>query len=170
VPRVTVRNAARPDAAALIALIKEVLAEPLVHIPLAPDEFDVTPEQERARIEELAESPRARWLVAELDDQIVGELTIKGVSPRRALAHVATLGLSVRAPWRRRGVGRALLAEALAWAPTAGYRRVELQVYARHTGAIALYESLGFEHEGCRRGYIREGDAYLDDLIMAKLL
>jgi RimJ/RimL family protein N-acetyltransferase len=166
---VIIRNAIRADAAALIALIREVLREPVVHIPLAPDEFDFTPEQERARIEELAESPRARWLVAELDGELVGELTIKGVSPRRALAHIATLGLSVRARFRRRGVGRALMTEALAWAPTAGYKRVELQVYARHTAAIALYESFGFEHEGRRRRYIREGDEYLDDLVMARL-
>lgn len=164
-----IRNATRADAAALVALIQEVLREPVVHIPLQPDELDFTPEQERARIEELADSPRARWLVAELDGQLAGELTIKGVSPRRALAHVATLGLSVRAPFRRRGVGRALMTEALAWAPTAGYTRVELQVYARHTAAIALYESCGFEREGVRRRYIREGDTYLDDLVMARL-
>jgi RimJ/RimL family protein N-acetyltransferase len=165
-----IRNAANSDARALIALIVDVLHEPEVNIPLAPDEFAFTPEEERARIEELTNSPRARWLVAEDEGELAGELTMKPVSPRRALAHVATLGMTVRKPFRRRGIGNALLAEAMAWAPTAGYTRVELQVYARNTGAIALYERHGFELEGRRRRFIREGENYLDDLMMARLL
>lgn len=165
-----IRNAANSDARALIALIVEVLHEPEVNIPLAPDEFTFTPEEERARIEELTSSPRARWLVAEDGGELAGELTIKPVSTRRALAHVATLGLSVRRQFRRRGVGRALMSEAMAWAPTAGFTRVELQVYARNSAAIALYEQHGFELEGRRRRFIREGDHYLDDLVMARLL
>ncbi|MGE5185446.1 MAG: N-acetyltransferase family protein [Acidobacteriota bacterium] len=164
------RPAAISDARALLALIREVLAEPGVNIPIAPDEFTFTPEEERARIEELATSSRARLLVADEAGELAGELTIRPVATRRALAHVATLGMTVRERWRRRGIGRALLGEALAWATTAGYTRIELNVYARNTAAIALYEQLGFEHEGRRRRFIREGDTYLDDLIMARLL
>jgi putative acetyltransferase len=78
--------------------------------------------------------------------------------------------MSVKHDWRRKGVGRALMTEALAWAPTAGITRVELYVYARNAAAIALYEQLGFVVEGRRRNFIREGDAYLDDLVMARLL
>ena len=165
-----IRNAVNSDARALIAIIAEALREPEINIPLAPDEFTFTPEEERARIEELTHSPRARWLVAEEAGELAGELTIKPVSERRALAHVATLGLTVRAAFRRRGIGRALLTEALAWAPTVGYSRVQLDVYARNTAAIALYEQLGFEHEGRRRRFIRDGEQYLDDLVMARLL
>ncbi len=165
-----IRNAVKTDARALIALIQEVLHEPEINIPLAPDELQLTPEEERARIEELTTNPRARGLVAEDGGELAGELTIKPISTRRALAHVATLGISVRRAFRRRGVGRALMTEALAWAPAAGYARIELQVYARNTAAIALYEQLGFELEGRRRRMIREGEQYLDDLLMARLL
>ena len=165
-----IRDAANSDARELIAIISEALREPGINIPLAPDEFTFTPEEERARIEELTSNPRARWLVAEDAGALAGELTIKPVSTRRALAHVAVIGMTVRAAFRRRGIGRALLSTAVDWAPTAGYRRVELLVYARNTAAIALYEQLGFEHEGCRRAYIRDGDSYLDDLLMARLL
>jgi RimJ/RimL family protein N-acetyltransferase len=167
---VIIRNAVNSDARALIALITEALHEPEINIPLAPDEFTFTPEEERARIEELTHSPRARWLVAEIDGELAGELTIKGISNRRALAHVATIGMTVRAAFRRRGIGRTLLTEAVAWAQTAGYKRLELQVYARNAAAIALYQQLGFELEGRRRAFIREGDTYLDDLVMARLL
>ncbi|HSD88662.1 MAG TPA: GNAT family N-acetyltransferase, partial [Kofleriaceae bacterium] len=87
----------------------------------------------------------------------------------RAVRHVATLGMSVKQGWRRKGVGRALLTAALEWAPTAGIKRVELYVYARNAPAIALYEGFGFAIEGRRRNFIREGDAYLDDLVMSRL-
>lgn len=164
-----VRNATPSDARALIALVQEALREPEVNIPLAPDEFTFTPEDERERIEELS-GPRACWLVAEDGGALVGELSLRPVSTRRALAHVATLGMTVRRSARGRGVGSALLARAIEWAPTAGFSRIELDVYARNTAAIALYEKMGFAHEGRRARLVREGDVYLDGLIMARLL
>jgi putative acetyltransferase len=43
-------------------------------------------------------------------------------------------------------------------------------VFADNAPAIALYEALGFAHEGRRRSFVRFGDRYVDDLVMAKLL
>lgn len=167
---ITVREATPSDAAALLAHLKGLAAEPGINIPLAPDELTTTLEQEKALLADISASERAIMLVAEADGALVGELSLRAISPRRAVRHVATLGMSVRADWRRKGVGRALLTDALAWAPSAGIKRVELYVYARNAPAIALYESLGFVVEGRRKGFIHEGDAYLDDLVMAKLL
>jgi len=167
---ITVREATPSDAAALLAHLKGLAAEPGINIPLAPDELTTTLEQEKALLADISASERAIMLVAEADGALVGELSLRAISPRRAVRHVATLGMSVRADWRRKGVGRALLTDALAWAPSAGIKRVELYVYARNAPAIALYEQLGFVVEGRRKGFIHEGDAYLDDLVMAKLL
>src|SRR5690606_30706041 len=167
---ITVREATPSDAAALLAHLKALAAEPGINIPLAPDEITMTLEQEKALLADIAESPRAIMLVAEADGALVGELSLKAISPRRAVRHVATLGMSVAQAWRGKGVGRALLTDALAWAPTAEITRVELYVYARNAAAIALYERFGFALEGRRRSFIREGDTYLDDLVMAKLL
>lgn len=167
---ITVREATPSDAAALLAHLKGLAAEPGINIPLAPDELTTTLEQEKALLADISASERAIMLVAEADGALVGELSLRAISPRRAVRHVATLGMSVRADWRRKGVGRALLTDALAWAPSAGIKRVELYVYARNAPAIALYESLGFVVEGRRKSFIHEGDAYLDDLVMAKLL
>lgn len=167
---ITVREATPSDAAALLAHLKALAAEPGINIPLAPDEITMTLDQEKALLADIAESPSAIMLVAEADGALVGELSLKAISPRRAVRHVATLGMSVAQAWRGKGVGRALLTDVLAWAPTAGIKRVELYVYARNAPAIALYERFGFAVEGRRRSFIREGDAYLDDLVMAKLL
>ena len=172
---VTVREATAADAAALVAHLQELAREPGINIPLAPDEVTTTVEQEKAIIADFAASPRAIRLVAEAVAEgggrtLVGELSLKAISSRRAVQHVATLGMSVKQAWRGKGVGRELMRAALEWAPTAGIKRVELYVYARNAPAIALYEKFGFATEGTRRGFIREGDTFLDDLVMAKLL
>lgn len=164
-----IRDAKRGDATALLEFLRELAREPDFNTPVARDELATNLSDERDAIEAAAAHPRARWLVADDAGALVGQLSIRPASPRRALAHVGVLGISVRHAQRRRGIGRALLAEAIAWAPTAGVTRIELYVYARNTAAIALYERAGFVHEGRRRGYVREGDAYLDDLVMARL-
>lgn len=53
--------------------------------------------------------------------------------------------LAVRPQARGGGIGRALLDEAFAWADSRGVKSLEVAVNDFNTGAIALYESLGFE-------------------------
>ena len=56
--------------------------------------------------------------------------------------------VSVRRPWRRRGLARALLAGSLVAAREAGFTSASLGVDTDSpTGATALYESLGFVPE-----------------------
>ena len=66
--------------------------------------------------------------------------------------------------------GRALLEEGIAWAKAHGITRLELYVFADNAPAIALYEALGFGHEGRRKHFVRFGETYVDDLVMARLL
>jgi putative acetyltransferase len=166
---VNIRRATVADASALVDHIKAVVSEPVRTAPLDPDEV-MTVDQEKAAIEQYAASPRAILLVAEDGGKIVGELTLRCISPRRALEHVASLGMSVHSAYRRRGIGRALLEHAIEWAKGIGITRIELYVFADNAPAIALYEALGFVHEGRRRHFVRFGDTYIDDLVMARLL
>jgi mycothiol synthase len=53
--------------------------------------------------------------------------------------------ISVRRPWRRRGLASALIAEALLALRAAGLREAALGVDAENTsGALRVYEALGF--------------------------
>ncbi len=52
--------------------------------------------------------------------------------------------LWVRPQWRRAGVGRALTVASIERARMLRYRRLVLDVVPARTGAIALYQSLGF--------------------------
>ena len=54
--------------------------------------------------------------------------------------------LGVRKPWRRRGLGKALLARALAQMPELGVAETKLNVDSENPSeAFRLYRALGFE-------------------------
>jgi len=166
---IEIRPVAPEDAAALIAHLKALVQEPGINIPLAPDEVTLTVAEERDRLQGFADNPRALMLVAMRGAELLGELSVRGLSNRRAVQHVATLGMSVRADARGQGVGGALLEAAVEWATEHEFTRIELYVYARNAPAIALYEKHGFVTEGRRKHFIRSGDEFLDDLVMARV-
>ena len=76
---------------------------------------------------------------------------------------VALCGLTVVG--RGRGLGRGLLEQALSAASGAGFRRVELDVYASTTAALSLYKSCGFTVEGVKRA-MRLLDGRVDDVVL----
>ena len=80
---------------------------------------------------------------------------------------VAELGMAVAAGWRGRGIGSALLAEAIDQARKAGAHKVALQVWPHNAAAIALYERFGFQREGyLHRHYRRRSGELWDAIIM----
>jgi mycothiol synthase len=91
------------------------------------------------------------WRVGWDGDRIAGVITT--VVPveeneRFGRRRVYVSGVSVRRPWRRRGLARALLASSLVGAREAGYTSASLGVDSDSpTGATRLYESLGFAPE-----------------------
>lgn len=165
-----IREARQEDAEQLLAHVQQLIAEPDINIPLAPDEFKLTLEEESQILADYAAAANSIFLVAEVDGEIVGALNCKG-GARQATRHTAVLGISVSQAWRGQGVGRTLMAQAVVWAKQTGIvTRLELFVYARNQAAIALYRKFGFEVEGQRRRVIYQNGEYLDDLLMALLL
>lgn len=110
----------------------------------------------------------ARSLVAILEGRIVGDINLLPSKGRRA--HTGTIGMGVHDDYTRRGIGRALLGEALAIADDwLNLRRIELTVYADNEAALALYRSAGFEVEGRMTDYAYRAGRYVDALSMARL-
>lgn len=166
----TIRQARPEDAELLHDHIRRLLEEPDIQIPLHPDEFTLTADQQRQILADAPSPACAVCFVGEADSQIIGEINFKR-GARRAFCHVATLGMSVGAAWRNQGVGSRLMTEAMAWAKsTEAVTRIELFVYASNHAAIRLYERFGFEIEGRRRQAVRHHGELVDDLIMARLL
>ncbi len=121
---------------------------------------------ERRYLRALRRFPDAAVFVADDGGDIVARLSLAR-DPHPASHHVADLGLMVAATHRRRGIGRALLEQAVGWAREAGVRKLELHVFPWNEPAIRLYETFGFEREGLRKShYLREGE-YVDAVLMA---
>ena len=161
---IVVRPAQPADAAALVALAEEVGAEPEGW--LISDSRWRSVGSERRYLRVVRRHPDAAVFVAETADGVVGRLSVAR-DPHPASRHVADLGLMVATSARRRGVGWALLEQAVEWARRAGVRKLELHVFPHNEPAIRLYERFGFVREGLRRGHYRRGRNYVDAILMA---
>ncbi len=82
-------------------------------------------------------------------------------------AHVAELVLVVAGWARRRGHGRALAQAMLLGALRSGFTKVTVQVAADQPGAIAMFQSIGFQAEALLRDHLRTPETgELRDLII----
>ncbi len=132
-----VREATAEDARALYALALE-LADAL-------GDQKPRPEATRARLLELLEESRARVLVAEDEDGIVGAASL-WIKPD--LAHGDTVVevpmLVVSESARRQGIGKLLVEKIQSVAATENAALIELVAARGNDTARAFYRSLGF--------------------------
>ena len=127
-----------------------------------------TPEERRQWL--AARSPRHPVIVACLDARVVGWGSLNVYKPREAYRHVADFSLYVDRGSRGQGVGRQLLEHLIETARGLGYHKLMLSTFPFNAKGVALYESLGFERVGiCRQMGLLEG-AWVDTLLMDKLL
>lgn len=90
---------------------------------------------------------RSLWFVAVDGDEIAGESRCRSeVDNDPSIGWVSTL--SVRRPWRKRGLGLALLQHSFGEFYRRGYRKVGLGVDSENiSGALRLYENAGMHCE-----------------------
>jgi ribosomal protein S18 acetylase RimI-like enzyme len=136
-PARVVREATPNDAEAVYALAWE-LADAL-------GDRRPRPEAVQARLSELLEEPRARVLVAEIGDAVVGAASL-WIKPDLAhgdkVIEVPMLVVSDNA--RRRGVGKLLVREVQNVAAAENAALIELIATRKNEGARAFYRALGF--------------------------
>ena len=155
-------RACRPEAAEGLALLANMPNYRYGTLRLPYE----TPAAWRKRIESAA--PGDLFLVAVLEEQIVGSAGLNRLSGRRA--HVAKVGMGVHDDFRQRGIGTALLAAVVEVADRwLGLKRLQLTVYADNEPAIRLYRKFGFEKEGRLRAFAFRDGVYVDALAMARL-
>jgi [ribosomal protein S18]-alanine N-acetyltransferase len=97
---------------------------------------------------EIEQNRAARCWVIRENSRIVGYLCLWEVADEVHITNVA-----VHPAWRRRGIARAVLTEILDHARQRGLRMACLEVRPTNMEARSLYEALGFQVVGRRKGY-----------------
>ena len=101
------------------------------------------------------------WLVAEQEGTVVGY-----VGSQTVLGETDMMNLAVHPDYRRMGIGELLVLELIKNLAEQGSHSLMLEVRASNSGAIALYEKLGFIQVGIRKNYYRNPRE--DAMIMRK--
>ncbi len=159
---VTIRPIHRDDAAA----INSIRRHPQVYattLGIASERVS----NSQAFIDNLTK--KDHLFVAEVDGAVVGVAGLHEYpSPR--MRHKGHLGIMVSPDHQGKGVGRKLMEALLELADNwLMLDRVELEVFANHTPAIRLYESMGFVSEGTRRASLIRNGQLVDEHIMGRL-
>jgi ribosomal-protein-alanine N-acetyltransferase len=139
-------------------------SSPSVIRPLRPEKAEAC-----ARLH--AEGFAHPWSTEEVAQLIAGSTTLAAAAldpangrlrgfilSRLAADEAEILTVAVETASRRKGVGRALIGEALRQASNAGAKTMFLEVGKDNAPALALYERLGFVKVGERAGYYRRAD------------
>ncbi len=79
---------------------------------------------------------------------------------------VQLLNVAVAIPARRQGIGRALVADLVAYARAHQAARILLEVRAGNQGAIALYEQLGFTRFNVRERYYADDEDAIEMMLV----
>ncbi len=104
-----------------------------------------------------SENPRNLFLVAVIQDQIVGFSRCEGIYLKR-FSHKVEFGVGVLKDFWGHGIGKNLLKESVSWADSNGIKKIILNVLETNEKAIKLYKRFGFEIEG-----ILKNDKILSD-------
>jgi GNAT superfamily N-acetyltransferase len=150
-PAVVVREATADDTPALLAMWSELrdMGGRIERLMPGPDAAAL-----RLRLDAVADDPSSRALVAVVDDDEVAGMTLLTESPYAPLFEQRAVHahyLHVRDGYRRRGVGKALLAAAVAFAEEVGAEHVMTSVLPQMRETQRFYARLGFSPVVVRR-------------------
>ncbi len=145
--QVTVRRATLDDVKAIVALWRELMA---VHYQVAPLVWTLSDDAEeryREHLGNMMQDPDRCLLVAEQEGTVVGYFVAqRGTRPpvlvpaRRGVCEEICVASSAR----RRGVGKALVAEAMRWFESEGLPMAEVGYATDNPMSVPFWEGLGF--------------------------
>ena len=129
-----IREYKNEDHCQLVEMISIILAEYNMSLDFAG------PDKDLEDIQNVYFNNNGVFFIAELDGKIIGSVAVSKINDEKCELRK----LYVLKEHRSRGFGQILLDEAIDFASSNGYRKMELEVSQKHHKAISLYEKAGF--------------------------
>jgi L-amino acid N-acyltransferase YncA len=158
-----IRDAAAADLPAIIAIYNAAIATRAATAQLET----VTLESRKNWLNDHSPDQFPFWVLL-IEEQVAGWLTFKSFLPRSAYRGTAELSVYVHEQFRRRGVARQLLQEAIRQAPTLQLSALVGLIFAHNTPSIRLFEQLGFSRWGFLPRIARVEEVARDLTIMGR--
>ena len=165
---ISVREIITDDAAAYWQLRQQIDHE-TEFLRFEPDDWLVTTQHVRGRIELMLATDNQMIFVAENEEQLIGFLWAGGGLYRHN-HHKVHIILGVRQAHTGQGIGTLLLTACEGWARTHHLQRLELSVMTHNFAALALYKKMGFQIEGTAPYALCLDGKYIDLQYMSKVL
>ncbi len=142
-----IRRTTAKDAEEMLKYLEQVGGES-DFLTFGPGEIKMTLEDERSFLSSISKTDNKLFIVAVLEDKIIGNLSYTG-GMRPRVSHVGEFGVSVLKEYWGCGVGRALIQYLIEWSKASGVvRKINLRVRSDNAVGIHLYKELGFLEEG----------------------
>jgi len=136
-----------PAAAQDLPKIVEIYNSTVATRVSTADTEPVSVESKRAWFE--AHVPGKRPILVErVDGEVAAWVSFESFYGRPAYDHTAEISIYIAPTFRRRGLGRKLLKEALDMTPELGVKTVLGYIFSHNEGSIRLFRSFGFEEWG----------------------
>jgi L-amino acid N-acyltransferase YncA len=137
---VKIRDAVEADLPTIVEIYNSTVPSRMV----TADPEPVSVESRRAWFREHDPARHPIW-VAEVDGKVIGWLSFEPFRKRVAYHATAEVSIYVCAPYRSKGIGQRLLAEAIHRAPELGLKTLTAGAFAHNEPSLGLFERFGFE-------------------------
>jgi len=171
--RLHVRLATSDDADVICRIYNQGIEDRVATLETEPR----TPDERRAWM--ASRSPRHPVTVAtperagearEPASSIAGWASFNVFNAREAYRFVADISVYVDRGWRGKGVGNVMLARLVELGREHGFHKLVLSAFPTNTGGMALYGKHGFRTVGIYKEQGQLDGAWVDTIIMEKLL
>jgi L-amino acid N-acyltransferase YncA len=162
-----VRPATEADAAAICRIYNQGIEDRLATLETELRTADERRQWLKAR------SPRHPVIVAEAGHDSPAPIawaSLNGFNARDAYRFVADISVYVERQWRGKGAGRVLLTRLVELGREQGYHKLVLSAFPFNQAGLALYDKLGFRTVGIYKEQGQLDGAWVDTIIMERLL
>lgn len=162
-----IREITEADSSKILRMILE-MADESDNFPFTSEDYGMSLESQRSFINYMHQMDNCIYYGAFVGEDPIGIIYLEG-GHRRKTFHLCNLGMGIKKNYWGKGIGRALMDKAIAFAEKSEYiAKIDLQVRTDNQYAIRLYRSAGFQVEGRNRRALFMNGEFYDYLSMGR--